>query len=143
MSIVRKTEKMRDEVLASVGVLCVDDNGDPHVNNGRGKKIGHIFPASGGIEPGRNSCRVVSLGHWASSLLSLQIRHFLGWSNHLDHAPLCARRGAIVCRCEHAKQTRGIWRGLYVERRTVGTHQVYGRTQASASSKKYFLLMLY
>ena len=30
-----------------------------------------------------------------------------------------------------------------VERRTVGTHQVYGRTQASASSKKYFLLMLY
>ena len=38
---------------------------------------------------------------------------------------------------------RGIWRGLYVERRTVGTHQVYGRTQASASLRKYFLLMLY
>ena len=69
-------------------VVCVDDNGDPRVNNGRGKKIGDIFPASGGIEPGRNRCRVVSLGHWASSVLSLQIRHFLRWSDHLLH--LCA-----------------------------------------------------
>ena len=51
-------------------------------------------------------------------------------------APLCARRDAAVCRCEHAEQTRGIWRGLYVERQTAGTHQVYGRTQASASLKK-------
>ena len=51
-------------------------------------------------------------------------------------APLCARRGAAVRRCEHAEQTRGIWGGLYVERWTVGTHQVYGRTQASASLKK-------
>ena len=73
-------------------MVCVDDNGDPHVNNGRGKKIGDIFPASGGIEPGRNSCRVVSLGHWASSILSLQIRHCLGWSDHLLR--LCALAAA-------------------------------------------------
>ena len=39
MSSVRKTEKTRDEVLASVDVVCVDENGDPHVNNGRGKKM--------------------------------------------------------------------------------------------------------
>ena len=26
-------------------VVCVDDNGDPHVNKGRGKKFGDIFPA--------------------------------------------------------------------------------------------------
>ena len=52
-------------------------------------------------------------------------------------------RDAAVCHCEHAEQTRGIWRGLYVERRTIGTHPVYGRTQESASLKKYFLLMLY
>ena len=69
-------------------VVCVDDNGDPHVSNGRGKKIGDIFPASGGIKPGRNSCRVVSLCHWASSVLSLQIRHCLRWSDLLLR--LCA-----------------------------------------------------
>jgi len=57
--------------------------------------------------------------------------------------PLCTHHSAAVCCCEHVEQTRGIWRGLYVERRTVGTHQVYGRTQASASLKKYFILMLY
>ena len=33
---------MRDGVLASVGLVRVDDNGDPHVNNGRGKKFGDI-----------------------------------------------------------------------------------------------------
>ena len=73
-------------------VVCVDDNGDPHVNNGRGKKFGDIFPASGGIEPGRNRCRVVSLGHWASSVFSLQIRHCLRWSDHLLR--LCALAAA-------------------------------------------------
>ena len=43
MSSVRKTEKTRDEVLASVDVVCVDDNWDPHVNKGRGKIFGDIF----------------------------------------------------------------------------------------------------
>ena len=71
---------------------CAYDNGDPHVNNGRGKKIGDIFPALGGIEPGRNSYRVGSLGHWASSVLSLQRRHCLWWSDHLLH--LCALAAA-------------------------------------------------
>ena len=42
----------------------------------------------GGIEPGRNSYRVVSLGHWASSVVSLLIRHFLRWSDLL--LGLCA-----------------------------------------------------
>ena len=55
-------------------------------------KNGDIFPASGGIEPGRNSYRVVSLGHWASSVLSLQIRHSFGWSDHLLR--LCALAAA-------------------------------------------------
>ena len=73
-------------------VMCVDGSGKPHVNNGRGKKIGDIFPASGGIELGRNSCRVVSRGHCASLVLSLQIRHCLGWSNHLLR--LCALTAA-------------------------------------------------
>ena len=73
-------------------VVCVDDNGDPHVNNGRGKKFGDIFSTSGGIEPGRNSGRVVSLGHWASSVLSLQIGHCLRWSDLLLR--LCALAAA-------------------------------------------------
>ena len=33
-------------------VVCVDDNGDPHVNKGRGKKIGDIFPAQVESNPG-------------------------------------------------------------------------------------------
>ena len=137
--------------------MCVDDNWDPHVNKGRGKKFGDIFTASGGIEPGRKSGPVVSLGHWASSLVSLEMRQSIyhycsmpssapvrsrpGFGRHPP--PLCARFGVAVYRCEHVEQTRGIWRGLYMERRTVGTHEVYGHTQASASSKKYFLLILY
>ena len=48
--------------------------------------------------------------------------------------PLCARRGTSVCHYEHAEQTRGIGRGLYVERMIVGTHHVHGLTQASSSS---------
>ena len=75
-----------------LGVVRIDDNGDPHVNNGKGKKIGDIFPASGGIKPGRNSCWVVSLGNWASSVFSLQISHCLGWSDHL--LCLCALAAA-------------------------------------------------
>ena len=95
--------------------VCVDDNGDPHVNNGRGKKFGDIFPASGGIEPGRNSCRVVSLGHWASSLLSLQIRHCLGWYDHLLRlyalaaAPLSAVVNMLNKREESGEECT--WRG--------------------------------
>jgi hypothetical protein len=147
-----KQRKRGTKFWQVLDVVCVDDNGDPHVNNGRGKKIGDIFTASGGIEPGRNSGRVVSLDYWASSLVSVEIRHIMYHYCSMPSPapvvrscplPLCARRGAAVCCCEHAEQTRGIWRGLYVERRTVGTHQVYGRTQASASLKKYFLLMLY
>ena len=131
-------------------VVWVDDNGYPHVNNGRGKKFGDILIASGGIEPGQNSGPVVSVGHWASSVVLLEIKHIIyhycsmaspapvrsrpGIGCHPP--PLCARRGAAVCRCEHAEQTRGIWRGLYVQRRRVGSRQVYGRTQASASLKK-------
>ena len=87
-----KQRKKGTKFLQVLDVVYVDDNGDPHVNNGRGKKIGDIFPASGGIEPGRNNCRAMSLGHRASSVLSLQIRHFLGWSDHLPR--LCALAAA-------------------------------------------------
>jgi len=131
-------------------VVCVDDNADPHVNNGRGKKFGYIFTTSGGIEPGWNRSRVVSLGHWASLVVSLEIRHNIYHyctmpSPALVHShprpghhppPLCACRGTAVCHCEHAEQTRGIWIGLYVDRRIVGTQSVHGCTQASASLKK-------
>ena len=83
-----KQRKRGTKFWQVLDVVCVDDNGDPHVNNGTGKKIRDIFPTSGGIEPGQNSYRVVSLGHWASSVVSLQIRHCLGWSGHLMY--LCA-----------------------------------------------------
>ena len=33
-------------------VVCVDDNGDAHVNKGRGKKFGDIFPAQVESNPG-------------------------------------------------------------------------------------------
>ena len=147
-----KQRKRGTKFWQVLNVVCVDDNGDPHVNNGRGKKFGDILIASGGIEPGQNSGPVVSVGHWASSVVSVETRHIIyhyfsmpspAPVVHSRPVPLCARCDATVCRCEHAEPTRGIWRGLYVERRKVGTHQVYGRTQASASSKKYFLLMLY
>ena len=127
-----KQRKRGTKFWQVLDVVCVDDNGDPHVNNGRGKKIGDIFPTSGGIKLGPNNGRVVSLGHWASSVVSVQIRHCLRWFNLVLR--LCAL--VVVCHCEHVEQMRGIWRGLYMERRTVGTHQVYGRTQASASLKK-------
>ena len=65
----KKQSKQGTKFWQVLDVVYVDDNGDPHVNNGRGKKFGYIFPASGGIEPGRNSCRVVSLGHWATWLV--------------------------------------------------------------------------
>ena len=109
------------------------------------KKFGDIFTTSGGIEHGRNSDRVVSLGHWASLVVSLEIRHDIYHYCSMPSPapvvrsrppPLCARRGTAVCRCEHAEQTRGIRRGLYVERRTAVSKQV-------AHRKKYFLLMLY
>ena len=56
------------------------------------KKFGDIFTASGGIELGRNNGRVVSLGHWASSVVSVQIRHCLRWSDLVLH--LCALAAA-------------------------------------------------
>ena len=52
MSSVRNTEKTRDEVLASVGRGLRSDNGDPHVNKGRGKKFGDIFLAQVESNPG-------------------------------------------------------------------------------------------
>ena len=33
-------------------MVCVDDNGDPHVNKGRGKKFGDIFSAQAELKPG-------------------------------------------------------------------------------------------
>ena len=47
-----KNRENEDEVLEVLDVVCVDDNGDPHVNNGRGKKIGDIFPAQVESNPG-------------------------------------------------------------------------------------------
>ena len=38
-------------------VVCVDDNGDPHVNKGRGKKIGDIFLAQVESNPGGTAVR--------------------------------------------------------------------------------------
>jgi hypothetical protein len=149
---VRKTEKTRDEISASVGGGGHTSHGGGHMlGMAEAKKLGDIFTASGGIEPGRSSGWGVELGHWTTPVLSLEIRHNIyhycstsspapvrscpGPGRHPP--PLCARHSAAVCRCGHAQQPRGIWRGLYMERRTVRTHQVHGRTQASASLKKY------
>ena len=59
-----KQRKQGTKFWQVLDVVCVDDNGDPHLNNGRGKKIGDIFPASGGIEPGWKSCRLSGSVTW-------------------------------------------------------------------------------
>ena len=68
MSSVRKIEKTRDKVLASVELVCVDDNGDPHVNKGRGKKFGDIFSAQVESYSGETA---VGLCHSATRLVQL------------------------------------------------------------------------
>ena len=45
LSSVRKKRKRGTEFWQVLDVVCVDDNGDTHVNKGRGKKFGDIFPA--------------------------------------------------------------------------------------------------
>ena len=69
-----KTEKMRDEVLASVRRGVRRWQLGPTCQQRQRQKFWRYFLCTGGIEHGRNSRRVVSLGHWASSVLSLQIR---------------------------------------------------------------------
>ena len=59
--------------------------------------------------------------------------------------PICTCCGATVCRCQQAQQTRGIRRGLYVERLIVGTHQVQAIRKQVPHWKKLppnFILML-
>ena len=41
-----KQRKRGTKFWQVLDVVCVDDNGDPHVNKGRGKKFGDIFPAA-------------------------------------------------------------------------------------------------
>ena len=124
-------------------VVWVDDNGDPHVNNGRGKKleIFSLHQMESNLGGRAVACRVVSLGHWASSLLLLQIGHCLRWSDLLLRLCVLAKAPlSVVVNMLNKREESGedcIWRG-----EQSGPH-VYGRTQASASSKKYFLLMLY
>ena len=50
-------------------VVCVDDNWDPHVNKGRGKKFGDIFPAQVESNPGKQMSGSVTwpLGQFGSS----------------------------------------------------------------------------
>src|SRR5215216_5331553 len=72
-----KQRKRGTKFWQVLDVVCIDDNGDPRVNNGRAKIFADIFAAKGGIEPGRNSGRIVSLGHWASSVVLVQICHCL------------------------------------------------------------------
>ena len=52
MSSVVKTEKMRMKFWQVLDMVCVDDNGDPHVIKGRGNKFGDIFPAQVESNPG-------------------------------------------------------------------------------------------
>ena len=40
-----KQRKRGTKFRKVLDMVCVDDNGDPHVNKGRGKKFGVIFPA--------------------------------------------------------------------------------------------------
>ena len=137
-----KQRKRGTKLWQVLDVVCVDDNGDPHVNNGRGNKFGDIFPASGGIEPGRNSFQVVSLGHWVSSVLLLQIRDCLRWSDLLLR--LCALPAAPLSAIVNMLNKRGesgedcTWRG----RQSGPTRSMAVRKQVP-HQKKYFLLMLY
>ena len=57
MSSVRKTEKQGMKFWQVLDVVCVDDNWDPHVNKGRGKKFGDIFPAQVESNPGGTAVR--------------------------------------------------------------------------------------
>ena len=41
----KKLRKRGTKFWKVLDVVCIDDNGDPHVNKGRGKKFGDIFPA--------------------------------------------------------------------------------------------------
>ena len=52
MSSVQNTEKTRDKVWEVLDVVCVDDNGDPHVTKGKGKKFADILPAQVESNPG-------------------------------------------------------------------------------------------
>ena len=47
-------------------VVCIDDNGDPHVNKDRGKKFGDIFPAQ--VESNQGGT-TVGLCHLATRLV--------------------------------------------------------------------------
>ena len=106
------------------------------------KKIGDIFTASGGIEPERNNGLVVSLGHWASSVLSLQIRQCLRWSDLLQR--LCALAAAPLSAIVNMLNKReesgegGTWRGG----QSGPTRSMAVRKQVP-HWKKYFFLMLY
>ena len=65
---VQKQRKLGTKFWQVLDVVCVDDNGDPHVNKGRGKKIGDIFPAQVESHPGGT---VVGWCHLATRLVQL------------------------------------------------------------------------
>ena len=50
-----KQRKWGTKFWKVLDVVCVDDNGDPHVNNSRGKELGDIFPAQVESNPGRTT----------------------------------------------------------------------------------------
>ena len=88
------------------------------------------------------ACRVVSLGHWASSVLSLQIGHYLRWSDLLLRlcalavVPLSAVVNMLNKREESGEDCT--WRGG----QSGPTRSMAVRKQVP-HQKKYFLLMLY
>ena len=47
-----KQRKQGTKFWQVLDVVCVDDNWDPHVNKGRGKKFGDIFPTQVESNPG-------------------------------------------------------------------------------------------
>ena len=47
-----KQRKQGTKFWQVLDVVCIDDNGDPHVNKGSGKKFGDIFLAQVESNPG-------------------------------------------------------------------------------------------
>ena len=78
-------------------VVCVDDNWDPHVNKGRGKKFGDIFSAHVESNPG---------GTAAPSRLSFLTcaAHDLRWE---VHKAVCIFLRAVMYRQAYGPPIRG------------------------------------
>ena len=82
MSVCEKQRKRGTKFWQVLDVVCVDDNGAHMSIMAEEKNLEIFLLHQVELNPGGRvvACRVVSLGHCASSVLSLQIGHCLRWS---------------------------------------------------------------